>query len=50
MAWTFNTAMTSLSDTATYEQAEKLWEKESLGRTHGRQQPHPGGRWCGWSL
>lgn len=31
MAWTFNTAMTSLSDTATYEQAEKLWEKESLG-------------------
>jgi hypothetical protein len=31
MAWTFNTAMKSLSDTPTYEKAENLWEAEDLG-------------------
>ena len=31
MAWTFNTAMKSLSDAPTYEQAEKIWEAEDLG-------------------
>ncbi len=31
MAWTFNTAMKTLSDAPTYEKAEKLWEHEDLG-------------------
>jgi len=31
MAWTFNAPLTSLSDTPTIAQAEKLWEAESLG-------------------
>ena len=31
MAWTFNTAMKTLSDTPTYERAEKIWESEDLG-------------------
>src|SRR5208283_3817780 len=43
MAWTFNTAMTTLSDAATYERAEKLWEKESLGGLTEDNNPIPVG-------
>lgn len=31
MAWTFNAPLTTLSDTPTFEKAEKLWEAEDLG-------------------
>ena len=31
MAWTFNTPMATLSDAPTVQNAEQLWEKESLG-------------------
>ncbi len=31
MAWTFDAPLSTLSDTPTVEQAEKLWESESLG-------------------
>jgi hypothetical protein len=31
MAWSFNAPLTTLSDTPTVQQAEKLWEAESLG-------------------
>ncbi len=31
MAWTFNAPFTTLSDTPTVQNAETLWEKESLG-------------------
>jgi len=43
MAWTFNTAMTTLSDAATYDRAEKLWEKESLGGLTEDNNPIPVG-------
>ena len=31
MAWTFSAPLKTLSDTPTYEKAEKLWEHEDLG-------------------
>lgn len=31
MAWTFNAPMVTMSDTATVEKAENLWERETLG-------------------
>ena len=31
MAWTFDAPLATLSDTPTVDQAEKLWEAESLG-------------------
>ncbi len=31
MAWTFNAPMATLSDAPTVQNAEQLWEKESLG-------------------
>src|ERR1700690_3543755 len=42
MAWTFNAPLTTLSDTPTFEKAERLWEAENLGGLTEDNNPIPG--------